>query len=111
MPHMSFHDLRHVSASVMSFLDIPDQYAMDRGGWNSDKVMKSTYMQIYQSERIAVDNKIDAYFETTLGLKKNISNNQKYKAWLLLFDKIDSPESQHEYSEFVKMQHECNTKK
>lgn len=111
MPHMSFHDLRHVSASVMSILDIPDQYAMDRGGWTSDKVMKSTYMQIYQSERIAVDDKIDSYFETTLGLTESIANDPKYKAWLTLFDKVDSPESQNEYSNFVQMQHECNTKK
>lgn len=111
MPHMSFHDLRHVSASVMSFLDIPDQYAMDRGGWNSDKIMKSTYMQIYQSERIAVDDKINSYFESTLGLKNDISNDSKYKAWLTLFDKTDSQESQNEYKKFMQMQHECNTKK
>lgn len=111
MPHMSFHDLRHVSASVMSFLDIPDQYAMDRGGWTSDKIMKSTYMQIYQAERIAVDTKIDAYFETALGLNESIANDSKYKAWLTLFDKIDSQESQNEYIKFAQMQHECNTKK
>ncbi len=111
MPHMSFHDLRHVSASVMSLLDIPDQYAMDRGGWTSDKIMKSTYMQIYKSERIAVDNIIDSYFESALELSDSISNNPKYRAWLTLFDKTDSPETQKEYEKFVQVQHECNTEK
>lgn len=111
MPHMSFHDLRHVSASVMSFLDIPDQYAMDRGGWNSDKIMKSTYMQIYQPERVAVDNKINEYFENALGLTETKKIDEKYLAWLTLFDKKDSPENQKKYAAFVKMQHECNTKK
>jgi tRNA A37 methylthiotransferase MiaB len=95
----------------MSFLDIPDQYAKDRGGWKSDKIMKSTYMQIYQSERVAVDDKIDEYFENVLGLTENKEKDEKYIAWLTLFDKKDSPESQKEYAAFVKMQHGCNTKK
>ena len=40
LPHMSFHDLRHVNASVMALLKIPDKYAMERGGWKTDSVMK-----------------------------------------------------------------------
>lgn len=101
MPHMSFHDLRHVNASVMSLLDIPDQYAMDRGGWSSDRIMKSTYMQIYQSERVAVDDKIDSYFESTLGLNPSAEDDSKYKAWLLLFDCEDTPENREEFSNFI----------
>lgn len=100
LPHMSFHDLRHVNASVMSFLDIPDKYAMDRGGWSSDKIMKGTYMQIYDQERIAVDNKIDAYFENALGLNDNGLDKEKYNAWLILFDKKDTPENRSEFIKF-----------
>lgn len=112
MPHMTFHDLRHVNASVMSFLSIPTQYAMDRGGWASDKVMKKTYMQIYAQERVAVDDTIDDYFSDALNLEPSIvGDKEKYNAWLLLFDKKDSIDSQNEYLEFVKVQHEMQHKK
>ncbi len=112
MPHMTFHDLRHVNASVMSFLSIPTQYAMDRGGWSSDKVMKKTYMQIYNQERVAVDDKIDDYFSDALGIGRPADfDNEKYNAWLILFNKEDSPESINEYLEFVKVQHEMQHEK
>lgn len=103
MPHMSFHDLRHVSASVMSFLSIPTEYAMDRGGWNSPKVMQGTYMQVYNSERIKVDNTIDKYFKNEVLEKDASSENhmdEKYVAWLTLFDKIDDENSRKEYEIF-----------
>lgn len=64
--HMTFHDLRHLNASVMALLSIPDRYAQDRGGWKSDKVMKKTYMQVFSDERIQVDNIIDDYFENAM---------------------------------------------
>lgn len=107
LPHMSFHDLRHVNASVMSFLNIPDKYAMERGGWTTDKVMKGTYMQVYNAERIKVDDNIDNYFETTLLNKKEV--DEKYLAYLTLFGKSDCAESQKEYDEFVKCNTKCNT--
>lgn len=40
LSHMSFHNLRHVNASVMALLRVPDKYAQERGGWKTDKVMK-----------------------------------------------------------------------
>lgn len=107
LPHMSFHDLRHVNASVMSFLNIPDKYAMERGGWTTDKVMKGTYMQVYNAERIKVDDNIDNYFETTLLNKKEV--DEKYLAYLTLFEKSDCAESKKEYDEFVKCNMKCNT--
>lgn len=63
LPHMTFHDLRHVNASVMALLRIPDKYAQERGGWKSDKVMKKVYQQTFSEERERVDNVIDRYFE------------------------------------------------
>lgn len=66
LPHMSFHDLRHVNASVMALLHVPDKYAMERGGWKSDKVMKKTYMQTFSQERNEVDQLIDQYFESKM---------------------------------------------
>lgn len=108
LPHMTFHDLRHVNASVMSFLNVPDKYAMERGGWTTDKVMKGTYMQVYDSERIKIDDSIDNYFETALFDKEK--NDEKYLAYLTLFDKKDCPKSRKEYDEFVKCNTKCNTK-
>lgn len=99
LPHMSFHDLRHVNASVMSFLSVPTEYAMDRGGWSNPKVMQGTYMQIYKSERIKVDETIDSYFEEEVLKEKVI--DEKYNAWLVLFDKKDCEESEKEYEEFA----------
>ena len=64
--HMSFHDLRHMNASVMLALGIPDKYAMERGGWSSTSVMKSVYQHTFTAERQAVDDKIDHYFSSIL---------------------------------------------
>lgn len=62
LPHICFHDLRHLNASVMLALGVPDKYAMERGGWSSTAVMKSVYQHTFTAERQAVDNKIDSYF-------------------------------------------------
>ena len=60
---ITFHDLRHVIASVMAILHIPDKYAQERGGWKTDTVMKKIYQNTFSSEREKVDNIVDAYFE------------------------------------------------
>lgn len=62
LPHMTFHDLRHMNASVMLALGIPDKYAMERGGWSSPHIMKSIYQHTFSAERQAADDKIDTYF-------------------------------------------------
>lgn len=62
--HMTFHDLRHMDASIMLMLNIPEKYAMERGGWSSPHIMKSVYQHTFSEERKAVDDKIDNYFET-----------------------------------------------
>lgn len=70
LPHMTFHDLRHLNASVMALLRIPDKYAQERGGWASDRVMKRVYTHTFSEERQKVDQTIDDYFEELLGAKK-----------------------------------------
>lgn len=66
MDHITFHDLRHLNASVMALLRIPDKYAQERGGWKSDGVMKKVYMQTFSDERERVDDLIDSYFEDAM---------------------------------------------
>jgi integrase len=59
---VTFHDLRHLNASVMLMLGVPDKYAMERGGWSTDHILKSVYQQTFSSERERVDDTIDSYF-------------------------------------------------
>lgn len=61
-----FHDLRHLNASVMLALGIPDKYAMERGGWSTSNIMKSVYQHTFSAEREAADRKIDDYFSSVL---------------------------------------------
>ena len=63
LQEITFHDLRHINASVMAVLRIPDVYAQERGGWKTDHVMKNVYTEIFSEEREKVDDLIDGYFE------------------------------------------------
>lgn len=76
LPHITFHDLRHVNASVMALLRIPDRYAQERGGWKTDKIMKAVYQQTFSDEREAVDKKIDEYFENKMQDKCKTGNKK-----------------------------------
>ena len=69
LPDMTFHDLRHCNASVMLALGVPDKYALERGGWSSDKVLKSVYQHTFTETRKAVDQTIDNYFSSLLDTK------------------------------------------
>ena len=59
---LTFHGLRHLNASIMLMLGIPDKYAMERGGWSTDNILKSVYQQTFSTEREKVDDLIDKYF-------------------------------------------------
>lgn len=60
---ITFHDLRHLNASVMLQLNIPEKYAMERGGWKTPTVMKNVYQHTFSQERVLVDDMVDEYFE------------------------------------------------
>lgn len=66
LPYITFHNLRHINASVMALLRVPDNYAMERGGWKSDRVMKETYTHTFSEPREHFDDLIDAYFESKM---------------------------------------------
>jgi transcriptional regulator with XRE-family HTH domain len=102
LQHITFHDLRHVNASLMVVLQIPDKYAQDRGGWKSDHIMKTTYQETFSAERKAVDQKIDNYFlENILG-NNEFHISEKYRNWLSLFGKKDSEENRLNFEKFCK---------
>lgn len=60
---LSFHDLRHMSASVMLQLNIPEKYAQERGGWSTAHVMKTVYQHTFSQERLVVDQVVNSFFE------------------------------------------------
>jgi len=62
LPHMTFHQLRHLNASVMLMLGVGERYAMERGGWATRSVLQQTYQHTFSSERERVDALIDDYF-------------------------------------------------
>ena len=77
MSPITFHDLRHLNASVMALLRIPDKYAQERGGWKTDEVMKRIYTQTFSDERVRVDNTIDNYFESIVNSEKSSADDKE----------------------------------
>ena len=59
----TFHDLRHINASVMLSLNIPDKYAMRRGGWTTDHTMKQIYQELFDAAQATSDKIINDFFE------------------------------------------------
>lgn len=62
LPHMTFHQLRHLNASTMAMLGIQKEIAQDRGGWKTSYTMDQVYTHVFSGPRQAADRKIDAYF-------------------------------------------------
>jgi hypothetical protein len=103
IPYMTFHDLRHVNASMMAVLNIPDKYAQERGGWRSDHIMKSVYQQTFSADRAEVDNRIDDYMMDVVSCDESeIRYREKYRAWLTLFDREESETSERAFRKFMK---------
>ena len=62
LPHIAFHKLRHINASVMAQLQIQPQIANQRGGWKTSYTRERVYTHVFTPERIAADKKINEYF-------------------------------------------------
>lgn len=80
---LSFHDLRHMNASVMLALNVPEKYAMKRGGWKTPNVMKNVYQHTFTKEELNVNARIDGYFEQMLShiaYSENMTKTHDQKA-------------------------------
>ena len=75
---VTFHDLRHINASVMLKLGIPDKYAMERGGWSTTSTLKRVYQETFRQDRIAADEKVDTYFSKILATKLATKENEPH---------------------------------
>lgn len=71
LPIIRLHDLRHVNASIMLMLNVPDKYAMERGGWSSKKTMTGRYQHTYDSEHAKVNDTINNYYAELLNANEN----------------------------------------
>jgi len=63
------HGLRHTNATVMLSLGVIDKVAMARGGWSTDITMKQIYQHLFESDKHAAGERIDAFFD---GLANNL---------------------------------------
>ena len=54
----------------MLSLNIPDKYAMERGGWSSNKTMKDIYQHTMDDGKKQAAAAIDQYFEGITKPKK-----------------------------------------
>ena len=70
---LSFHDLRHMSASIALMLGVPDLYEEERGGWSTNYIMKTNYDHTFSSARRKADQQINEYVEKCL----NAENERK----------------------------------
>jgi len=66
LPHYRFHDLRHVQASVMLALGVPDKYAMERMGHASTNMLKTVYQHTMKTKSEEVADTVDKYFSEKL---------------------------------------------
>lgn len=66
LPHYRFHDLRHVQASVMLALGVPDKYAMERMGHASTNMLKTVYQHTMKSKSEEVADTVDSFFSQKL---------------------------------------------
>lgn len=59
---MTFHQLRHLNASIMMSLGLPDTYAMERGGWSSRQTLNRVYQHTLAGRVEEYDNRVDSFF-------------------------------------------------
>lgn len=64
--HYRFHDLRHINASVMLALGIPNKYAQERMGHATDNMLKTVYQHTMSAESVETAQQVDNYFITIL---------------------------------------------
>ena len=60
--HYRFHDLRHINASVMLALGIPNKYAQERMGHATDNMLKTVYQHTMSAESVETAQQVDNYF-------------------------------------------------
>ena len=63
IPPYCFHSLRHFHASYLHYLNIPDAYIMQRGGWSTPSVMQSIYRHALEDKVTPTDIYVVSTFQ------------------------------------------------
>lgn len=66
LPHMTFHQLRHVFATAGAMLDIPARVMQEAGGWKTPYTMQRVYQHTFSRDREAAYDKLDGFFSSFL---------------------------------------------
>ena len=77
LPPMSFHKLRHVAASTMMAIGIPDDYIRAAGGWKTNYVLDRTYKHIFSQEQQQYTAKLDKKFASIIKNANESANSKK----------------------------------
>ena len=79
VPPFRFHDLRHYCASIQHALGIPDAYIMQRGGWQSDGILKAVYRHTMDDKEQAMNLKANEHFSQLCNTKCNTKKESPSK--------------------------------
>ena len=66
LPRCRFHDLRHSFVSVLSAHGIDPLYIQTTGGWSSDQIMRSVYLQVSQEALRSQSEQANKVFEALM---------------------------------------------
>ena len=66
VPGITFHQLRHMFASISLMLGVPKKYVQENGGWKTPHVLERNYEHPFERERLRFDQGMNEYFESRL---------------------------------------------
>lgn len=69
--NVTFHDLRHISATDMHSKGITDKVAADRGGWAGTQTMRQVYQHSFSADRKRADAVMNAHYSQMFDAVKN----------------------------------------
>lgn len=72
-----FHDLRHYAVSILHSIGIPDKYIQSRGGWETDKVMKSVYLGTLDDVTVKMNKQANDYFSNTFAVQAKYKHKSR----------------------------------
>ena len=77
LPHMTFHQLRHLNASIMAMLGVQKEIARQRGGWKTNYTMDRVYTHVFDAPRQQADALIDSYISGQLSPSEESQNGNE----------------------------------
>jgi len=74
---MTFHQLRHLNASIMAMLGVQKEIARQRGGWKTNYTMDRVYTHVFDAPRQQADALIDSYISGQLSPSEESQNGNE----------------------------------